>query len=229
MTFIPCDKLHDLLLSQLLRSLLIPSPTPPSSPSNNMSNPHNNTPNRPSGTNDDWHGSDVGYPPGMLWEGTVFPSGRDERIWGPQDPLDIIGRKTHPPLTATPLTNHLPAPGPFDDEHGAEAWRLANRHVWTGEARVLGPRPSEREQWYRNEYWAWHDARRARAGVSRGREQELVGYQDFQDALPVHPGVVNPSLTGNAPARTITAPPPATHAPVVSHETHTGTPSPLHP
>ena len=42
-------------------------------------------------TNGDWE--QAGYPAGMLMEGSMFPpTARDPRYWGPQDPLDYIGR-----------------------------------------------------------------------------------------------------------------------------------------
>jgi hypothetical protein len=46
------------------------------------------------GTNDDWNNGN--YLAGMIWEGSVFQStSRDEHAWGPQDPLDRVGRKIH--------------------------------------------------------------------------------------------------------------------------------------
>jgi hypothetical protein len=66
------------------------------------------TTNDVTATNDDWNGDEVGYPAGMLWEGSMFPSTRRaERIWGPQDPLEVIRRKFDPflfrPLQAVSL------------------------------------------------------------------------------------------------------------------------------
>ncbi|KAF1360870.1 hypothetical protein EJ07DRAFT_154786 [Lizonia empirigonia] len=65
-------------------------------------------------------------PRGTLWEGSMFDStGRDESVYGPPDVLDFYG-----------------PPGPFDDEHGPEGWRLVGggRRVFTGEALVRSAR-----------------------------------------------------------------------------------------
>lgn len=53
-----------------------------------------NIPDNFVGTNGDWYGTDGEYPAGMMWEGTMFTAGRNEVIWGPQDPLEVIGRRS---------------------------------------------------------------------------------------------------------------------------------------
>lgn len=57
-----------------------------------MSN-SNDDPDDPSSTDRNWYGADENYPAGMTWEGSMFPSGHDEDIYGPHDPLEVVGRE----------------------------------------------------------------------------------------------------------------------------------------
>lgn len=61
-----------------------------------MSNSENNI-NDLRGTNDHWSGIEANYPAGIILEHDMFPLGRDSRLWGLQDPLDVVGRKSLDP------------------------------------------------------------------------------------------------------------------------------------
>ncbi|KAH6633525.1 hypothetical protein C7974DRAFT_452885 [Boeremia exigua] len=97
-------------------------------------------------TNDNWNGKDSGYPAGMSFEGSFFPRGRDEKVWGPEDPLEVV-----------------PPAGPFDAHDGEETWRLTNggREIWTGEAHVRCAVPTAQQQQAQTRFWQEYHAREA--------------------------------------------------------------------
>lgn len=45
------------------------------------------------GTNDQWSGIETDYPAGMILENNIFPPSHDVQVWGPENPLDVVGRK----------------------------------------------------------------------------------------------------------------------------------------
>ncbi|KAJ4374445.1 hypothetical protein N0V86_007310 [Didymella sp. IMI 355093] len=170
-------------------------------------------------TNDQWSGIEMDYASGMFWPNSMFPSvPRDSRFYGSQDPLDLV-----------------PPPGPFDDEHGDEAWRKSEHGtvIYTGEENIKTLRPPTAvESARRQQFWDTYEAR-ARQPAEAQRQDWMQGQvepaaceeQCFPDVLPARsetaPALLAqhqiftpvprlPSLPEpQAPARVLSAPAPA--------------------
>ncbi|KAG9203807.1 hypothetical protein G6514_002424 [Epicoccum nigrum] len=107
---------------------------------------------------------------------TILPCGRDPILWGPQDPLDLIGPT-----------------GPFDDEEaGEESWRVSGdgRFIWTGETHAHSRKSHKAQQERQTKFWEFYDAQKAQGTtivlVDRP-VQEDIGESRFPDALPEYP------------------------------------------
>jgi hypothetical protein len=107
-------------------------------------------------------------------------------IWYP------VSRVSFSPSSSL-LTTH-PAPGPFDDEDGDEAWRKSEHGtvIYTGEANIKTLRPPTAvESARRQQFWNTYEARARqpaevrRQGSMQGRAQPTAGEeQRFPDVPP---------------------------------------------
>ncbi|KAJ8108836.1 hypothetical protein OPT61_g7894 [Boeremia exigua] len=123
------------------------------------------------------------YLSGMIFDGSMFPSGRDSRAWGPRDPLDVV-----------------PPAGPYDEEDGDESWRVTNRgrYVYTGEAHVRHRLLDAEAQATLTDFWRRYDAGEVQIVDRTAQDRqgpEAVGLQQFPDVLPVPSAALRESAT----------------------------------